>query len=113
MESRPTQAVLPLVGLAADNVIRDRSISGGWTFPGGKLPDASRPPVGRTRGGQRHPRPVHLDRVHHNRRRVVFFSDGKATGPAPFRGWSDLRRRMSLPHVCICCHMYTPEGEGT
>ncbi|MFO7908210.1 MAG: hypothetical protein ACQESR_14675 [Planctomycetota bacterium] len=24
MESRPTQAVLPLVGLAADKVIRDR-----------------------------------------------------------------------------------------
>ncbi|MFO7902573.1 MAG: hypothetical protein ACQESR_06515 [Planctomycetota bacterium] len=24
MESRPTQAVLPLVGLAAENVIRDR-----------------------------------------------------------------------------------------
>ncbi|MFO7902946.1 MAG: hypothetical protein R6U98_09815 [Pirellulaceae bacterium] len=27
MESCPTQAVLPLVGLAADNVIRDRHIS--------------------------------------------------------------------------------------
>ncbi|MFO7906095.1 MAG: hypothetical protein R6U98_25780, partial [Pirellulaceae bacterium] len=26
-------------------------VSGGWIFPGGKLPDASRPPVGRTRGG--------------------------------------------------------------
>ncbi|MFO7902879.1 MAG: hypothetical protein R6U98_09475 [Pirellulaceae bacterium] len=26
VESCPTQAVLPLVGLAADNVIRDRSI---------------------------------------------------------------------------------------
>ncbi|MGM0485135.1 MAG: hypothetical protein ACQESR_00030 [Planctomycetota bacterium] len=33
-------------------------ISGGWIFPGGKRPDASRPPVGRTRGGERHPRPV-------------------------------------------------------
>ncbi|MFO7903283.1 MAG: hypothetical protein R6U98_11510 [Pirellulaceae bacterium] len=58
MESCPTQAVLPLVGLAAEKVIRDRSISGGWIFPGGKLPDASRPPVGRTRGGESHPRPV-------------------------------------------------------
>ncbi|MGM0487394.1 MAG: hypothetical protein ACQESR_11620 [Planctomycetota bacterium] len=28
MESCPTQAVLPLVGLAAENVIRDRYISG-------------------------------------------------------------------------------------
>ncbi|MGM0490450.1 MAG: hypothetical protein ACQESR_27310 [Planctomycetota bacterium] len=30
MESCPTQAVLPLVGLAADQVIRDRYVSGGW-----------------------------------------------------------------------------------
>ncbi|MGM0486402.1 MAG: hypothetical protein ACQESR_06540 [Planctomycetota bacterium] len=30
-------------------------ISGGWIFPGGKRPDASRPPVGRTRGGESHP----------------------------------------------------------
>ncbi|MGM0489356.1 MAG: hypothetical protein ACQESR_21670 [Planctomycetota bacterium] len=37
---------------------RDKYISGGWIFPGGKLPDASRPPVGRTRGGESHPRPV-------------------------------------------------------
>ncbi|MGM0487237.1 MAG: hypothetical protein ACQESR_10800 [Planctomycetota bacterium] len=29
--------------------------SGGWICPDGKLPDASRPPVGRTRGGQSHP----------------------------------------------------------
>ncbi|MGM0485933.1 MAG: hypothetical protein ACQESR_04130 [Planctomycetota bacterium] len=34
-------------------------ISGGWIFPGGTLPDASRPPVGRTRGGESHPRPVY------------------------------------------------------
>ncbi|MGM0486323.1 MAG: hypothetical protein ACQESR_06120 [Planctomycetota bacterium] len=58
MESCPTQAVLPLVGLAADKVIRDRYISGGRICPDGKLPGASRPPVGRTRGGQSHPRPV-------------------------------------------------------
>ncbi|MGM0486228.1 MAG: hypothetical protein ACQESR_05635 [Planctomycetota bacterium] len=32
--------------------------SGGWIIPDGKLPDASRPPVGRTRGGQTHPRPL-------------------------------------------------------
>ncbi|MFO7907878.1 MAG: hypothetical protein R6U98_34860, partial [Pirellulaceae bacterium] len=58
VEGCPTQAVLPLVGLAAEKVIRDRYISGGWIFPGGRLPDASRPPVGRTRGGESHPRPV-------------------------------------------------------
>ncbi|MFO7906531.1 MAG: hypothetical protein R6U98_27990 [Pirellulaceae bacterium] len=58
MERGPTQAVLPLVGLAAENVIRDRYHSGGWIVPGGTRPDASRPPVGRTRGGERHPRPV-------------------------------------------------------
>ncbi|MFO7905897.1 MAG: hypothetical protein ACQESR_30730 [Planctomycetota bacterium] len=33
-------------------------ISGGWIFPGGTLPDASHPPVGRTHGAQTHPRPV-------------------------------------------------------
>ncbi|MGM0485366.1 MAG: hypothetical protein ACQESR_01200 [Planctomycetota bacterium] len=33
-------------------------ISGGWIFPDGKPPDASRPPDGRTRGGESHPRPV-------------------------------------------------------
>ncbi|MGM0487363.1 MAG: hypothetical protein ACQESR_11455 [Planctomycetota bacterium] len=55
MESCPTQAVLPLVGLAAAKVIRDRYISGGWIVPGGQRPDASRPPVGRTRGGESHP----------------------------------------------------------
>ncbi|MGM0490838.1 MAG: hypothetical protein ACQESR_29285 [Planctomycetota bacterium] len=54
----PTQAVLPLVGLAAEKVMRDRYISGGWIFPGGTLPDASRPPVGRTRGGESHAQPV-------------------------------------------------------
>ncbi|MFO7907128.1 MAG: hypothetical protein R6U98_31030 [Pirellulaceae bacterium] len=54
----PTQAVLPLVGLAAEQVIRSRYISGGWIFPNGTLPDASRPPVGRTRGGASHPLPV-------------------------------------------------------
>ncbi|MGM0488752.1 MAG: ABC transporter ATP-binding protein, partial [Planctomycetota bacterium] len=53
------QAVLPLVGLAAEKVIRDRYISGGWICPGGKPPGASRPPVGRTRGGESHPRPVY------------------------------------------------------
>ncbi|MFO7902211.1 MAG: hypothetical protein ACQESR_27155 [Planctomycetota bacterium] len=58
MESCPTQAVLPLVGLAAAKTIRDRCISGGRPCPDGKLPDAGRPPVGRTRGGQSHPRPV-------------------------------------------------------
>ncbi|MFO7904865.1 MAG: hypothetical protein ACQESR_12760 [Planctomycetota bacterium] len=36
MESRPTQAVLPLVGLAAWKVIRDRDINGlPHKFPGG------------------------------------------------------------------------------
>ncbi|MGM0487656.1 MAG: HEAT repeat domain-containing protein [Planctomycetota bacterium] len=59
MESCPTQAVLPLVGLAAETIVRDRYISGGWIFPGGTLPDASRPPVGRTRGGESHPRPAY------------------------------------------------------
>ncbi|MGM0490724.1 MAG: hypothetical protein ACQESR_28690, partial [Planctomycetota bacterium] len=39
MECCPTQAVLPLVGLAADTVIRDRYISGGSIFPDGMLPD--------------------------------------------------------------------------
>ncbi|MFO7902634.1 MAG: hypothetical protein R6U98_08240 [Pirellulaceae bacterium] len=58
MESCPTQAALPLVGLAAGKVIRDRYISGGRICPDGKLPDASRPPVGRARGRQSHPRPV-------------------------------------------------------
>ncbi|MGM0485174.1 MAG: hypothetical protein ACQESR_00225 [Planctomycetota bacterium] len=59
MERCPTQAVLPLVGLAAETVIRDRYTSGGRIFPDGTLPDASRPPVGRTRGRDRHPRPVY------------------------------------------------------
>ncbi|MGM0490331.1 MAG: hypothetical protein ACQESR_26700 [Planctomycetota bacterium] len=59
MASGPTQAVLPLVGLAAEKVIRYRYISGGWIFPGGKRPGASRPPVGRTRGGESHPLPVY------------------------------------------------------
>ncbi|MFO7903787.1 MAG: hypothetical protein R6U98_14080 [Pirellulaceae bacterium] len=36
--------------------------SGGWSLPGGKRRDASRPPVGRTRGGESHPRPVYQDR---------------------------------------------------
>ncbi|MFO7903008.1 MAG: hypothetical protein R6U98_10125 [Pirellulaceae bacterium] len=58
MERCPTQAVLPLVGLAAEKVIPDRYLSGDCIFPDGKLPDASRPPVGRTRGGESHPRPV-------------------------------------------------------
>ncbi|MGM0488830.1 MAG: hypothetical protein ACQESR_18990 [Planctomycetota bacterium] len=34
-------------------------ISGGWIFPGGKLPDASRPPVSWSCGGESHPRPVY------------------------------------------------------
>ncbi|MGM0487037.1 MAG: hypothetical protein ACQESR_09790 [Planctomycetota bacterium] len=60
MERCPTQAVLPLVGLAAEKVIRDGCISGGWILRGGTLPDASRPPVGRTGGGESHPRRVSL-----------------------------------------------------
>ncbi|MGM0488389.1 MAG: hypothetical protein ACQESR_16725 [Planctomycetota bacterium] len=75
MESCPTHAVLPLVGLAADKLIRDRYISGGRMCPGGKLPDASRPPVGRTRGGQTHPRPV------------------QCFVKARFQGWIRVRRR--------------------
>ncbi|MGM0485376.1 MAG: hypothetical protein ACQESR_01250 [Planctomycetota bacterium] len=35
-----------------------RYISGGWICPDGKRPDASRPPVGRTRGGESYPRPL-------------------------------------------------------
>ncbi|MFO7906277.1 MAG: hypothetical protein R6U98_26705, partial [Pirellulaceae bacterium] len=62
MERGPAQAVLPLVGLAAENVIRDPYISGGWIIPNGTRPGASRPPVGRTRGGERHPRPVYFRR---------------------------------------------------
>ncbi|MFO7904677.1 MAG: hypothetical protein R6U98_18580 [Pirellulaceae bacterium] len=58
MESCPAQAVLPLVGLAAEKVIRDRYNQAVGFFPRGKLPDASRPPIGRTRGGESHPRPV-------------------------------------------------------
>ncbi|MGM0487107.1 MAG: hypothetical protein ACQESR_10145 [Planctomycetota bacterium] len=58
MERRPAQAVLPLVGLAAHKLIRDRHISGGRISPDGTTPGASRPPVGRTRGGPNHPRPV-------------------------------------------------------
>ncbi|MFO7902096.1 MAG: hypothetical protein R6U98_05510 [Pirellulaceae bacterium] len=60
MENCPTQAVLPLVGLAADKLIGDRCISCGWIVPDGKLPDASRPPVGGTRGGESHPRSMYL-----------------------------------------------------
>ncbi|MGM0489517.1 MAG: hypothetical protein ACQESR_22495 [Planctomycetota bacterium] len=63
LERCPTQAVLPLVGLAADTVIRDRHISGGRSRPAAKLPDASRPPVGRSRGGHSHPRLVYLTRI--------------------------------------------------
>ncbi|MFO7901524.1 MAG: hypothetical protein R6U98_02590, partial [Pirellulaceae bacterium] len=63
MESCPTQAVLPLVGLATHQVIRDRYISGGWILRGGTLPDASRPPVGRTRDAPSHPRPVYFRRL--------------------------------------------------
>ncbi|MFO7908388.1 MAG: hypothetical protein R6U98_37470, partial [Pirellulaceae bacterium] len=63
MESGPTQAALPLVGLPADKVIRDRYLSGGWIPPVGKLPGASRPPVGRTRGRQSHPRPASFRRL--------------------------------------------------
>ncbi|MGM0489410.1 MAG: hypothetical protein ACQESR_21950 [Planctomycetota bacterium] len=80
MESCPTQAVLPLVGLAAEKVIRDRYISGGWIIPDGKLPDASRPPVGRTRGGESHPRPVYFRRL-------------------DYSGWKAARRKPSSPLV--------------
>ncbi|MFO7904081.1 MAG: hypothetical protein ACQESR_09120 [Planctomycetota bacterium] len=38
MESYPTQAVLPLVGLAADKVIRHR-----YNLPGIRTPTAGRP----------------------------------------------------------------------
>ncbi|MGM0488274.1 MAG: hypothetical protein ACQESR_16115 [Planctomycetota bacterium] len=87
MEGCPTQAVLPLVGLAAEKVIRDRYISGGWIFPGGRLPDASRPPVGRTRGGESHPRPVYFRRLD--------FPGWKAARRKPSSRWSDSRRRKS------------------
>ncbi|MFO7904788.1 MAG: hypothetical protein R6U98_19150 [Pirellulaceae bacterium] len=40
MESFPTQAVLPLVGLAAENVIRDRV---SWTAPLRYVPTGTRP----------------------------------------------------------------------
>ncbi|MFO7907953.1 MAG: methyltransferase domain-containing protein [Pirellulaceae bacterium] len=40
-------------------IVEDKCISGGRIPPDGKLPDASRPPVGRTHGGQSHPRPVY------------------------------------------------------
>ncbi|MFO7901762.1 MAG: hypothetical protein ACQESR_03350 [Planctomycetota bacterium] len=60
MERCSTQAVLPLVGLATDQVIRDRHTSGGRISPGGTLPDASRPPGGRTRDGPSHPRPAYF-----------------------------------------------------
>ncbi|MGM0490184.1 MAG: hypothetical protein ACQESR_25950, partial [Planctomycetota bacterium] len=87
VERRPTQAVLPLVGLAAEKVIRDRCISGGRIFPGGTLPDASRPPVGRTRGGESHPRPVYFRRSD--------FSGWNAARRKPSSRWSDSRRRKS------------------
>ncbi|MGM0488041.1 MAG: hypothetical protein ACQESR_14920 [Planctomycetota bacterium] len=35
-------------------------ISGGRIRPGGKLPDASRPPACRTRGEPSHPRPLYI-----------------------------------------------------
>ncbi|MFO7907795.1 MAG: hypothetical protein R6U98_34435 [Pirellulaceae bacterium] len=87
MERCPTQAVLPLVGLAAEKVIRDRYISGGGIFPGGTLPDASRPPVGRTRGGESHPRPVYFRRWD--------FSGWNVAQRKPSSRWSDSRRRKS------------------
>ena len=46
-------------GAAASSTIRQSYISGGRTCPDGTLPGASRPPVGRTRGGQHHPRPLY------------------------------------------------------
>ncbi|MFO7902464.1 MAG: hypothetical protein R6U98_07380 [Pirellulaceae bacterium] len=87
MESCRAQAVLPLVGLAANKVTRDRCISGGRTCPSGKLPGASRPPVGRTRGEQSHPRAVYF------RRSDV--SGWKVAGRKPSSRWSDSRRTKS------------------
>ncbi|MGM0488739.1 MAG: nucleotidyl transferase AbiEii/AbiGii toxin family protein [Planctomycetota bacterium] len=54
------RAALPTAREAARSIGMDY-ISGGWIFPGGKLPDASRPPVGRTRGGESHPRRVYFE----------------------------------------------------
>ncbi|MFO7908263.1 MAG: hypothetical protein R6U98_36835 [Pirellulaceae bacterium] len=59
LERGPAQAVLPLVGLTADNIFRDRHISGGRIRSGGTRPGASRPPVGRTHRGPSHPRPAY------------------------------------------------------
>ncbi|MGM0490387.1 MAG: hypothetical protein ACQESR_26990 [Planctomycetota bacterium] len=86
MESRPTQAVLPLVGLAADKLVRDRYIfQAVGFFRGGKPPDASRPPVGRTRGGQSRPRPVYK---RHDWRRIVDKLDCRGA-------WADADRLIS------------------
>ncbi|MFO7903967.1 MAG: hypothetical protein ACQESR_29545 [Planctomycetota bacterium] len=41
MESCPTQAVLPLVGLAAEKVIRDRYISSNGATGKRRLPEAN------------------------------------------------------------------------
>ncbi|MFO7906604.1 MAG: hypothetical protein R6U98_28365 [Pirellulaceae bacterium] len=87
MGRRPTQAVLPLVGLAAEQVIRDQYISGGWIFPGGTPPDASRPPVGRTRGGASHPRPVYTPSPH---------DEPVASGPAIPRDLGDSACRIEF-----------------
>ncbi|MGM0487351.1 MAG: hypothetical protein ACQESR_11395 [Planctomycetota bacterium] len=87
MESCPAQAVLPLVGLAAEKISRDRCISGGRICPDGKLPGASRPPVGRTRGGENQPRSVYFRRSD--------LSGWKAARRKPSSRWSDSRRRKS------------------
>ncbi|MGM0488760.1 MAG: hypothetical protein ACQESR_18635 [Planctomycetota bacterium] len=62
--------------------------SGGRICPAGKLPDASRPPVGRTRGGETHPRPVYISGG-------WIFSGWKAARRKPSSRWSDSRRRKS------------------
>ncbi|MFO7905951.1 MAG: hypothetical protein R6U98_25050 [Pirellulaceae bacterium] len=74
-------SVLPLIALAA------AYISGGSIFPGGTLPDASRPPVGRTGGGENHPRPVYFRRLDS--------SGWNAARRKPSSRWSDWRRRKS------------------
>ncbi|MGM0486739.1 MAG: hypothetical protein ACQESR_08255, partial [Planctomycetota bacterium] len=92
MESGPTQAVLPLVGLAANQLIRAPYLSGGEIGPGGKRPDAGRPPVGRTRGKPTHPRPVSFRRSD--------WAGWKAARRRPSSRWSDSRQtNSSAPRI--------------